>query len=171
MARALLRAHDWLVNALAAVAGAIVVAIFLAVVYDATLRNLGMQPPRWTVPSSEFGLFYITLLAGPWLLRTNGHVVVESLRAVLPAAAKSALEHLVYAGCIVVCAVIAWFALDQAIDAWVRGEADLRAIRIPLYVAYAPMVLGFALMGCEFARLLFGQGSLYAPRAGDRDGM
>lgn len=169
--RALRWAYDGLITALAVAAGIIVVAIFLAVVYDASIRNFGMQPPRWTVPSAEYGLFYITLLAGPWLLRTNGHVVVESLRMVFPVRVQRAMERVVYAACIVICAIIAWFALDQTIDAWVRGEADLRAISVPLYVAYAPMVVSFALMGCEFARLLMGHGSLYDTLGGERDGM
>jgi TRAP-type C4-dicarboxylate transport system permease small subunit len=147
--------------ALAAIAGAITVAIFFAVVYDAIVRNLGLQPPGWTVPGSEYGLLYITLLAAPWLLRTKRQVVVESIRMFLPDGARRPLEIAIYLACFVICIVIAWFGFAQAVDAWSRGDIDLRAIPIPLYVAYLPFGVAFLLMGVEFLRLLGQADTLY----------
>jgi TRAP-type C4-dicarboxylate transport system permease small subunit len=167
--RSLLRIYEATISVLAAVAGAITVAIFFAVVYDATVRNLGLQPPAWTVPSSEYGLLYITLLAAPWLLRTKRQVVVESVRMLLPAAVRRPLEIVIYVGCFLICLVITWFGLAQAADAWSRGDIDLRAIPIPLYVAYLPFGLAFLLMGVEFLRLLSLSDTLYAQTADPRE--
>ena len=169
--RGFLRAYEWLTSALAAVAGIIMSAIFIAVIVDVTMRNLGIQSPRATVPLAEFGLLYITMLGSPWLLRTKGQIIVESLRLVIPPRQRRVLELAVYAACAAVCGLLAWYALDQTIFAWENDQAEQRAIDVPLYYAYAPMFLGFFLMGIEFLRLLFGRDTLYEQSATTREGI
>jgi TRAP-type C4-dicarboxylate transport system permease small subunit len=165
-----LRFYEWLTTALAVVAGVIMSAIFLAVIADVTVRDIGLQPPRHTVPLAEFGLLWITMLGSPWLLRTKGMIIVESLRMVLPRRARRVLELTVYAVCAAVCAVLAAYAASQTIFTWTTNQAEQRAINVPLYYAYFPMFLGFGLMGIEFLRLLFGRDTLYDQSATDQEG-
>ena len=167
--RHILRAYDWVVTAFAVLAGILIVLIFAAVIYDATLRDTGLQPTRWAVPLSEFGLLYITMLAAPWLLRSKGQIVVESLRLVFPRRGRVLLEQATYVFCIAVCGVIAWAAAVEAIDSVRRGDMERLAISIPLVVAYIPLIIGFLLLGCEFVRLLIGRDSLYAQDPTTRD--
>ncbi len=168
--RAILRVYFWLTSALAVVAGIIMVGIFIGVIVDVTMRDFGYQSPRQIEPLAEYGLLYITMLGSPWLLRTKGQIVIESLRLVLSMRLRRILEIGVYAVCTVACGVLAWYALGQTIYSWVNHEADQRAINVGLYYAYAPMCLGFFLMGCEFLRLLFGRETLYEQSAADLDG-
>jgi len=169
MLRSLLRAYFWLTTALAVVAGVIMAAIFVGVVLDVTIRNFGYQSPRAIEPLAEFGLLYITMLGSPWLLRSKGMIIVESLRLALPPRLRRGLEIAVYCVSIAVCAVLAWYALYQTVLSWTNNEADQRAITIPLYYAYAPIFLGFFLMGCEFLRLLFGDETIYGQSATQRE--
>ena len=164
----LIRAYDLLTSALALVAGVIMVSIFVGVVVDVTIRDFGYQSPRAIQPLAEFGLLYITMLGSPWLLRRKGMIIVESLRMTLPGGVRRVLELIVYAVCTAVCAILAWYAMSQAILSWETASADQRAIEIPLYYAYAPMFLGFFLMGIEFARLLFSGDTIYGQSA-DRE--
>ncbi len=167
--RAILRGYDLLIGTLAWLAGVLIVLIFAAVIYDATLRDVGLQPTRWAVPLSEFGLLYITMLAAPWLLRSKGQVVVESLRLALPRRGQAIVERATYVFCILVCGVIAWAAADEGLDSVRRGDMERLAISIPLYLAYAPLIVGFFLLGCEFTRLLLGADTLYAQDPTTRD--
>jgi TRAP-type C4-dicarboxylate transport system permease small subunit len=169
--RALYRAYVWLTDALAVLAGLIMSAIFVAVVADVTARDLGFQSPRATVPLAEFGLLWITMFGSPWLLRTKGTIIVESLRLVMPQGPRRALELAVYALCATVCGVLTFYAGSQTVYTWVMNEAEQRAIDMPLYYAYAPMFLGFFLMGIEFLRLLFGRDTLYEQSATTREGI
>lgn len=168
--RLLLRGYFWLTSALAVVAGLIMVAIFAGVIFDVLVRDFGFQSPRQIEPLAEYGLLYITMLGSPWLLRTKGQIVVESLRLVLSRRLRRILEIGVYAACALACGVLAWYALSQTIFSWVNDQADQRAINVGLYYAYAPMCLGFFLMGCEFLRLLFGRETLYEQSATDLEG-
>ncbi len=159
--RLLLRLYFWLTAALAVVAGIIMTAIFIGVILDVVLRDLGYQSPRQIEPMAEYGLLYITMLGSPWLLRSKGMIIVESLRMALPTGPRRILELAVYILSSVVCFILAWYAAYQTNFSWVNDQADQRAIAVPLYFAYAPMFLGFFLMGCEFLRRLFGKDSLY----------
>jgi C4-dicarboxylate transporter DctQ subunit len=167
----LLRFYFWLTAALAAVAGAIMVAIFIGVILDVLIRDFGYQSPRQIEPLAEYGLLYITMLGSPWLLRTKGMIIVESFRMALPMGARRALELVAYVACSLICFVLTWYSAYQTIFSWVNGQADQRAITIPLYYGYAPMLLGFFLMGCEFLRRLFGKESLYDQSATEQETM
>jgi TRAP-type C4-dicarboxylate transport system permease small subunit len=165
----ILRCYDWLIAALAILAGVIVALIFVAVVYDASLRDLGFQPTRWAVPLSEIGLLYITMLSAPWLLRSKGQIVVETLRKPMPMRARVWLERATYVFCIGVCAIMTWSAAVEGLDAINRGDVERLAIEIPLYLTYLPLIVGFFLLGCEFLRLLIGVDSLYIQDVTARD--
>jgi C4-dicarboxylate transporter, DctQ subunit len=171
LGRSVLRAYDWLTAALAVIAGLIMVAIFAGVILDVTIRDFGYQSPRAIQPLAEFGLLYITMLGSPWLLRAKGMIIVESLRMVLPHRVRRALEVAAYLVCAAVCAILAWYAMSQAILSWQTNAADQRAITVPLYYAYAPMFVGFFLMGCEFLRLLFARDTIYGQSATEQDGL
>lgn len=168
---ALTRVYDAVIMALAAIAGVILAASFVLIVYDVVLRNFLISPPAFSVPSIEYGLLYITMFSGPWLVRTRGHVVVEALRQSLPPRSRLVLEKIVYVICILICAVLTWKAIELWVDAYVSGEDDPRAIYIPHTLRYGPMVIGFALMGTEFCRYLFGPASFYRDKVGEHEGV
>jgi TRAP-type C4-dicarboxylate transport system permease small subunit len=165
------RLYDAIITGLAWVAGLILVMIFLFVMQDVILRNMLISPPRWSAPMAEYGLLYITLLAAPWLVRTRGHVTLEVVRRRLSVAAARRLEITVYLTCIAICGVMGWLAAELWIEAFVSGEEDHRAIEIPRTWLFAPALIAFPLMGCEFLRFLIGRGSLYAGGAMGGDGV
>lgn len=165
------RYYDILIFSLAAIAGIAMSLFFAVIVYDVVLRNMLISPPAWSVPTIEYALLYITMFAGPWLVRTRGHVVVEVLRQSLPAKQRRVLETIVYVLCVAVCAILAWAAADLVIESYVSGEDDVRAITISRVWLYAPLFVGFVLMGCEFARFLFGRGSFYHDDVSEVEGV
>ncbi len=169
--RPLLQFYFWLTSALAVVAGLIMVSIFLAVVIDVTMRDLGFQPSRVVVPLAEYGLLYITMLGSPWLLRSKGQIIVESFRMIMPGPLRRVVEVAAYLVCAALCGILAWYALTQTLLTLQTGQGEQRAILIPAYFAYAPMLIGFGLMFIEFLRLLFSRETLYDQSATDREGI
>lgn len=167
--RPLLRAYDWLMSALAAIAGIIMVSIFFGVILDVTLRDFGYQSPRAIQPLAEFGLLYITMLGSPWLLRRKGMIIVESLRMMMPGGPRRVFEIFAYLTCITVCAILTWYSVYQFIESWQTNAADQRAITVPLTYAYAPMAIGFFLMGVEFLHLLVSGDTIYGQSASERE--
>ena len=74
--RILARAYDAVIAGLAALGGFVLTAIFLAIVYDVTVRTAGIPSPLWTVTLAEYGLLHSTLYATPWVLRRKSHVFI-----------------------------------------------------------------------------------------------
>lgn len=154
----LIRAYDALVHGAAAIGSLLIAAIFLAIVADVALRSLGFRPPAGTSALSEYAMLYMTMLMAPALVRSGGHVAVESFVGQLPAGARGGLRKASFVACIAVSLLLAWYAGAMALDAALRGEIDVRSIEIPRWVLVGILPIGFLLCAAEFSRLLFRRG-------------
>ncbi|MBM3486969.1 MAG: TRAP transporter small permease [Alphaproteobacteria bacterium] len=169
--RALVRTYDGVITGMAVVAGLILAAIFVIIIYDVVVRTLGWQPPAGTSALSEYGMHYIALLAAPWLVRVKGHVFVESLVLVLPGGAARILERIVHVLCIAMCLALAWYSVEAIRETVKFGDSDIRSIIVPKWVLFAPMPVAFVLAAIEFGRFLVGHDTMYEGRgagAGER---
>ena len=157
----LIKAYDAVIVGLAVLAGAMMAAVFLAIIYDVSLRTVGFQPPFWTSALTEYALLYMTMIAAPWLVRVRGHVFVESATLQLGKSTRRVVEKVVYIICIVVCLILAYYAANQGLDVASRGELDIRSIIAPRWVLFVPLTIGFFLSAIEFLRFLVGSNSMY----------
>ncbi len=151
--KALARLYTGLIEGLATLAGLMVAGVCLLIVYDVIARNLGLQPPDSTVALTEYALLYFTMAAAPWLVRTRGHIVVEVLHSRFQGSVRLWADRLILTVCIVTAAVIAALAGVLAVEAWSRGEIEIRSLAMPRAFLFAPLAIGFGLMATEFLRL------------------
>jgi len=147
------RLYAGLIEGLATLAGLIVAAVCLLIVYDVIARNIGLQPPASTVAFTEYALLYFTMAAAPWLVRTRGHIVVEVLHSRLQGDTRKWVDRLILLICIVTAGLIAALAGILAFEAWSRGEIEIRSLAMPRVLLFAPLAVGFGLMATEFLRL------------------
>jgi TRAP-type C4-dicarboxylate transport system permease small subunit len=138
------------------IARVMIVAIFLLVVYDVTVRSIGFNSPLWTTSLAEYGLLFSTLLAAPWLVRRKGHVFIKMLVTRFGPGLRRALEIVVTAVCIVTCLVLAYYSVRVAHGLYERGAFDIRSFAIPAWYVIAPFPFCFILMALEFGRFLLG---------------
>ena len=66
------RGYLLLLNGMALLAAIMLVWLMVAVVLSVVIRNLGLQPSAWFFLSTEYAMFYLTLLGAPWLVRQKG---------------------------------------------------------------------------------------------------
>jgi C4-dicarboxylate transporter DctQ subunit len=164
---ATLAALYWrLLELLAVVAGVLLSAMALAIVLDVVMRNLGLQPPAHTLTLTEYGLLYVTMLGAPWLVREKGHVYIELVTAAVSPRTRFWLTRVVYALCVLTCAVIFWFSLEVTIDHYQRHVIDVRSFDMPRWLLTASIPLSFGLMIIEFGRFLIGLDTMHAGHAG-----
>lgn len=166
--RTLAKAHECLLVTLAILASVMLGAIFVAIVYDVTLRELGFRPPVWTIAGSEYALLYGTTLAAPWLLRQKSHVFITTFTGMLPSTARLLLEKATYVIGIVVCLVIAYASLDVALHS---TGLEIRSFEMPRWAVFVSMPIGFVLMAVEFARFLLGVDSMYRRDGVNEEGL
>ena len=74
-----------LLDTLAIVAALILLAMVLLVSADIVLRNLTRTGFSWSNEVTEYGLYVITLLTAPWLLRRSQHVRLDLVLTLVPA--------------------------------------------------------------------------------------
>ncbi|HEY2981763.1 MAG TPA: TRAP transporter small permease [Anaerolineales bacterium] len=153
-----LKAYDGLLAALAALSAAAFGGLSFIIAYEVIMRSMGFRPPVWPETISEFTLLYATVLAAPWVLRRAEHVQVTTLIAVFAPRIRAALARIVSFIGMVICMVVAWYALRVTLTA--QG-LEIRSFEMPKWIVYAPLPLGFFLLAIEFARHML-RGTLFS---------
>ncbi len=75
--RALNKVIDWCNLALAAIAGAILLFLLLAVCFSTLTRALFNEPFAFLIDYATYALLYIAFLGAPWLLSKRGHINID----------------------------------------------------------------------------------------------
>jgi len=151
----LTRIYDGLIKGLAVFGGLLLAAVCLIIVYDVAARNLGMQPPESTVALTEYALLYFTMAAAPYLVRQRGHIVVEVVYQRVPPHVQRILDRAILIVCTLISFTVSVLATILLIEAVIRTEIEIRSLDAPRWMLFAPLVVGFLLMGFEFIRLLY----------------
>ena len=158
--RGLIRAYDAVITGLAGLGGLVLVTIFLAIVYDVTVRTMGIPSPLWTVTLAEYGLLHSMLYATPWVLRRKSHVFITIITSRLSGWALTIVEWIVYSAGIAICVILAYVSFNVVVSEYIRGFEDIRSFAMPGWIVTAPVPLAFALLAIQFARFLFGADSM-----------
>ena len=159
--KAVKSAYDFLIVALAYIAGATIVLAFVLIVVDVTIRTVGMRPPAYTTAVVEYVLLYFTLFAAPYLVRQKGHVFVDALISRLSGRPRWVVEKLVYVICVVTSLAFAVVGFKLGFEAIESGTIEERSIDVPSWVDYWAVGPIFLLVAIEFARYLIGVDSMY----------
>lgn len=151
----MLKAYDRLIAGLAAAAGVTLFIMAAMIVVDVIMRNLDLRPPQAISALTEYALLYATMAAAPWLVRTGGHVTIQTLTERLPIAIRDRLRQVMLMIAVLVCLLLAAAATGMAAESFGRGDVDVRSIDLPRWLLFLPLALGFFLLAAEFLRLLF----------------
>lgn len=163
------KAYKALIDLLAIIAGAMLVWLMVAIVLTVGLRNLGLQPSAWFFMSTEYAMFYLTLLGAPWLVREKGHVYIELFTAALPKSALNIHSRVVSLFCVVVCLVLAWKGYDLVSMNLERNDYDVRAHFVPKWILTIVFPICFFLMATEFLKFVIGKDILHSGEAGIKE--
>ena len=142
-----------LLEAFALCACALIAAMTLVICADVLLRNVplipGLQGLAWSNELSETGLYLITVLAAPWLLRQGQHIRVDILLRALPRTVGWACEWLSDAVALVCCVAVAIYGTRAAWESYVQGSITIKTLVLPEWWTLAPLPLTFALLAVE----------------------
>lgn len=163
---ALVKTYNGLVTGLAIVAGSLLVWLGVAVIISVMQRNLGFQPTAWLFLSTEYGMFYLTLLGAPWLVRERGHVHIELVTAALSKRSLNVFSRLVSLLCVIVCAVMAVKGVELVQMNLERNDFDVRAYFFPTWLLSITFPVSFTLMAIEFLKFVVGREILHTGETG-----
>lgn len=160
------RPYNRLVDALAYLSGLMLVWLMTAVVLSVLIRNFGAQPPAWLFTSTEYSMFYLTLLGAPWLVREKGHVFIEVAITNLPPKILNIVSRSVMLICAVISVILAWKGLELTISNIQDNDYDVRTYFIPMWIFTVAYPISFTLMGIEFTRFIFSKDTFHNSQDG-----
>lgn len=139
-----------LLDALAAIAALMLLAMVILVTADIVLRNIANTGFVWSNEVSEYSLYLMTLLTAPWLLRRGQHVRLDLVLTAVPARTAWLLEA---SGDIVgfaVCALMIRYGAIMAFEAARLGAITIKNLSFPEWWLLAPLPVIFLLLAIEF---------------------
>ena len=139
-----------IVNALAILAGAIVLATALSIPVDVTLRACCTSAVFGLTDIIEHGLAAATFLAAPWVLAKNAHVSVDIMVAALPTGARRRLDmavNFIGAGA---SAIFFWYCTIMLATALERGSMVRGIVVVPEWLTFVAPVICTLLLSAGF---------------------
>ncbi len=146
------RGYDRLIDAMAVVAGAGMALMALWITYEVITRYFFNNPTVWATDLSEYMLLYGTFLAGPWLVREDGHITIDLLLTRLTPRQRHVLGAVSALIGAAVMAVLCWQGLEATLDAFTRGQMIAKTWRVPRAAVWAVIPFGSFFLVVEFIR-------------------
>ncbi|MDT3686097.1 MAG: TRAP transporter small permease [Pseudorhodoplanes sp.] len=139
-----------LLDGLAVIAALILFGMVVLVTADILLRNITVRGFVWANEVSEYALYMMTLLTGPWLLRRGQHVRLDLVLSAIPRRLAWLMEAAGDVFGFVVCLGMVYYGFLMTSEAWQLGSITIKNLVFPEWWLLAPMPATFGLIAIEF---------------------
>ncbi|MEM9630459.1 MAG: TRAP transporter small permease [Pseudomonadota bacterium] len=141
-----MRAFHSLLRALAWASAFLFILAGCMLTYEVTARYLFVAPTIWAAELSQLCLIWGTMIAMPWLLKTNRHIAVDAMTERLGKTAKRVCATLAMIVIGVFSAIVAWKGGGIFLDSFERGRTTGSMLDLPTWVSELAIPIGFALL-------------------------
>lgn len=145
--------YDLFVDALAAIAGVLLVLTTLAVVFEVAMRYFAGQSYAWVFELTEYVLLYVPMLGMAWLARRNGHIAIDIVTSKLPERLRRRQQVAMALVVATSCAFISYWGFVTAYDFYLRDIQSEKVLSIPMWTIMGCIPIGFGLTAIEYLRL------------------
>lgn len=143
---------DRLIDAMAFLAGILLVLAVLIVSFEICMRYFFQQPQVWTVEVCEFILFILAFLGAPWLLKKGGHASVDILVERMGPVPKRYASLFASSVGMLVSLVLVWFSLTTSWQCYTDGVVLTKTLTVSKYYFLLFIALGYFCLMIEFGR-------------------
>ncbi len=146
-----LRVQDGLSDWVGRVISWLTLGIIGVLLYEVVARYIANSPTIWGHELSTMLFGALSILAGSYTLRHQGHVRSDVIYRLMPLRARALSDVVVYSLGIAVLLVFFRMAVDFAYDSWRIGEYSNSSLwRPPLYPIKAtiPLAVGLLILQC-----------------------
>ena len=164
------RAWGKVLEAFALCACVLIGLMALMICADVLLRNVALIPGvdgiAWSNELSETGLYLITMLAAPWLLRRGQHIRVDILLRAIPKRLAWYFEWACDCLALGCCGLLMVYGAQSALASKAAGALSIKTLVTPEWWLLAPLPVAFLLLGIE---VLFRMRRLYLAERAPRE--
>jgi len=128
----------------------VLLAITFLIGFDVLLRNLGTDGIAASNELSEDGLYLITMLAAPGLLRRGQHIRVDIVLHMVPAKLGWAMEWLGDVTGLACSLFFVWYGARATAASYFAGSLSIKTLIFPEWWMLLPTPVCFLLVAIEF---------------------
>jgi TRAP-type C4-dicarboxylate transport system permease small subunit len=144
---------DKAVSALAILGGLLLVFVMLAINFGVVTRYFFRSPHAWVSEITSMSLVYITFLATTWVLRKDGHVIMDVVALVLTPRSKSILDSVTSFICSIMFLLFTVYGAYLTWDHYERGLFNSHEVlRIPTAYLLGIIPVGSFLLFLQLLR-------------------
>ncbi len=147
---ALARLIRFLSRAFGVMAAAMIVIAVAIVCHMVFVRYVLGGSTVWQTPLVTYLLIAATFLGSPYVLLVRGHVNVDLLPIYVRPRARMALAVIANLMSLAFCLVLLWYGIGFWHEAWAGAWMSSSIWRIPLWIPYLSMPVGFGLMVLQY---------------------
>jgi len=144
---------DKAVSALAILGGVLLVLVMIAINYGVIMRYFFRSPQAWVPEITAMSLVYITLLGTTWVLRKNGHVIMDVVDMMLKPRSKGILDSVTSFICSIMFLLLVVYGVNVTWDHYIRGLYNAHEVlRIPTAYLLAIIPVGSFMLFVQLLR-------------------
>ncbi len=146
------RVFEWIVDALANFANILMAFIVVLITAEIILRYFFNTGVIWAGEVTEEVMLWMTFLAAAWVLRKEGHVIVDLIPSRIGPRNRALLYAVLSALGILVCFVYTWYGTTTTIDLFQRQRALSTLLRPQAWILYVIIPVGSLMLTIQFFR-------------------
>ena len=121
----------------------------LILTYSVVSRYFFNSPTDWQDEASVFMLVGVTFFCAAYVQSQRGHIGIEAIAGLLPAAVNTVRLFVVDLVSFAFCAFFAWKSWTLWHEAWVDGQTTSSTFAPPLWIPYGMMAAGMTLLALQ----------------------
>ncbi len=151
------KAFDRLNDYLAIVAQVVVAYMVISITFQVVTRYFFNWVPAGLMETWEYGLMYVPFLGAAWLLKREGHVVMDVLIRAFKPGTQAVLNTTTSVLAGLACLIFAWFSGAMVIETFIAGYTDVESVlQVPDWAIIIIIPFGMALLFIQFMRRAYG---------------
>ncbi len=140
----------------AALSGALIISIMLLVALGVIMRHFFHRPIVWVNEITEICLVFILYLSTAWVLKKEGHVVMDLLVNKLGAKSRDLTNVITSILAAIICLIITAYGIRVGWDYFQIDFTYAGSFLIPAFLLEAVVPLGTFLLFIQFLRRAYG---------------
>ncbi len=147
---------DSILSVFAFLSGLLLIFTTLSVCVEVVMRYFLNQPLTWVDEITEYILLYITFLGAAWVLKNDGHVIIDLVLMKLRVKGRMILGLISSTVCILSCSALVWYGAQVAWDHYQRGVYNPTLLEFPKGPVIAIIPVGSFFLLIQFLRRFYG---------------
>ncbi|MEW6664536.1 MAG: TRAP transporter small permease [Thermodesulfobacteriota bacterium] len=138
----------------------IVIFLMLSVTYEVIMRYVFNRPTSWVVDIASLALLYMTFMGGAWLLRNEGHVVIDLVLSSFGPRSRSILDISTSLLAGLACLILALYGTRVTWEHYQDGVRIWGALALPSSLTLFIIPFGFYLLSIQFLIRAYEKGKI-----------